>query len=116
IGPGDGVYQSIRSGLKEGEIVVVGGSNKIIPGGEIIPVEKNASTEDPSPVPPAAAQPPAVVPDNDQAPAVNQASADAQTPAAGDAAAALPAPAPALMPMPQAQEGTLIPESPDNNQ
>ncbi|MBR3219674.1 MAG: efflux RND transporter periplasmic adaptor subunit [Thermoguttaceae bacterium] len=116
IGPGDGVYQSIRSGLKEGEIVVVGGSNKIIPGGEIIPVEKNASTEEPAPVPPAADQPPAVVPDNDQAPAVNQASADAQTPAAGDAAAALPAPAPALTPMPQAQEGTLIPESPDNNQ
>ena len=115
IGPGDGVYQSIRSGLNVGDVVVVGGSNKIIPGGEIIPVEKSTSAGEPAAAPPAADQPPAVVPDNDQAPAVNQAPADVQTPEAGGAAAALPGPAPALTPMPQAQEGTLIPESPDNN-
>lgn len=112
IGPGDGVYQSIRSGLKVGDVVVVGGSNKIIPGAEIIPVEKKIVVEDPAPVAPADA--PVVSADAPAAPANAPVPAADQTTKTADGPAPVSAPTPALIPATPAQEKSLIPESPDN--
>lgn len=40
LGDADNTCQMIRSGLKEGETVVTGGTNKVMPGSEIIPVSE----------------------------------------------------------------------------
>ncbi|MDO5581889.1 MAG: efflux RND transporter periplasmic adaptor subunit [Planctomycetia bacterium] len=38
VGPSDGVHQTIFGGLETEEIVLVGGTHKVIPGAEVIPV------------------------------------------------------------------------------
>lgn len=45
LGPTDGEYQVIESGLTVGETVLVDGTHKAIPGSEIIPVQATQSTE-----------------------------------------------------------------------
>lgn len=38
VGPTDGVYQTIFSGIDLGDTVLVGGTHKVVPGAEVIPV------------------------------------------------------------------------------